>query len=668
MKFYFHSFLFLLVSTFIASCDSSNNPQDQFDVILPDISTAPLKKVESDSEMEAYLKNGLKLTNNMANNGIEFLDGAPSAEITTASNDSSYANFSSTNIQEAGVDEADKIEYDGEFLYVLTHSDYYWYDDLITFGAELALDTSIDASPVSLTSSVLPPTTLSSADSPSGVRVMQRGENASMNEIAWLEIDNQNGFDGLYLAGDVLAALSLTYGSVQTLEMNKDTWYWGRPQTRLDLMDVSTPASINTTHTIVLDGHLVSSRRVENTLVLITQYTPDLPGFMPYSVTEAELINNQDILNDITLHDLLPKKSVNGEVSPLLLATDCYVPQNLPENAGYANLTIVSVINLLAPDEVNSSCFNAVSHGIYASTQSLYVTASDDNDETIIHKFSIETPHPLYLASGSVPGNLGWANPAYRMSESGDHLRVISTQRNELWQPEHFLTILQDNKQGALQQVSQLPNESQPEKIGKPLEDIQSVRFFQNRAYIVTFRQIDPLYVVDVSDAAAPEILGELEIPGFSSYLHPVNDHYLLGFGQQSWADSKMSLFDVSNPQSPIEIKNFIWKNTATPLRWDPHAFAIIESQPNHFRFTFPVESWVDATSSSGLYLFDLSFEDGSVELNEPLLLPISTDNVWGYAYGYNQRSVIHQDEVHYVYDHRVWSASWDLSIINPAQ
>jgi len=666
MKFYIHSLLFLLVSTFIASCDSSDNPQDKFDVVLPDISSAPLKKVESELEMENYLINGLKLTNNMAISDLEFFDGTPLTNGTTTFADAESINtsFTSTNTQEAGVDEADKIEYDGEFLYVLTHSDYYWYDDLITFSTEFAVDTAIETNSVSFAPPIEPPSDVSLP----GVRVMQRGENASMNEIAWLKIDNQNGFDGLYLAGDVLAALSLTYGTVDTLEMNNDTWYWGQPQTRLDLMDVSTPANINTTHTIVLDGHLVSSRRVENNLVLITQYTPNLPGFLPYPITSDELNNNKDILDNTTLDDLLPQKSVNSDISPMLQAADCYVPQNLPENAGYANLTIVSIINLLAPDEFTSSCFNATSHGIYASPQSLYITAFADYNETIIHKFSIETSRPLYLASGSVPGGLGWRNPAYRMSESGDHLRVVSTQRNELWEPEHFLTILQDNNQGNLQQVSQLPNESQPEKIGKPREGIQSVRFFQNRAYIVTFLQTDPLYVIDVSDATAPDILGELEIPGFSSYLHPVNENYLLGFGQQNWADSKMSLFDVSNPKEPIEVKNFIWQNTSTPLRWDPHAFSMIEAQPNHYRFAFPVENWVDAASSSGLYLFDLNIEDGLAELIEPSLLPVSSDNVRGYAYGYNQRSVIHQDEVHYVYDHRVWSASWDLSVINPAQ
>jgi len=654
----------LLVAFFlISACEYFDNSEENLAVVLPDISAAPLKQVESESDFEMYLKNGLRLTNVIGEAERADAEINVAADEVALTSDSSAENFSTTNTQEAGVDEADKIEYDGEFLYVLTHSDYYWYID---FGG-VVLEPLIDTVGVS-SSDLLPPNRPPEEISPPGVRVMQRGENASMNEIAWLEIDNRNGFDGLYLAEDVLAALSVTYGSVETISIDNDVWYWGKPRTRLDLLDVSTPAEINIRHTIELDGHLVSSRRIDNQLILITKYTPDLPGFSPYPITTDQTSSNQALLDNAGLNDLLPKKIIDGEISPMLVAADCYVYQDLPENAGYASLTVVSIINMEAPDEFTSSCFNGVSHGVYASTQSLYINASDDYNETVIHKFAIDGPRPLYLASGSVPGNLGWRNPAYRLSESGDDLRVISTQRNDAGELEHYLTILQDNKQGQLQQISQLPNELHTEKIGKPGEDIQSVRYFQDRAYIVTFLRTDPLYVIDVSDATAPSILGELEIPGFSSYLHPVNENLLLGFGQQNWADSKMSLFDVSNPNQPIEIKNFIWQNTSTPLRWDPHALAIVETEQNHFRFTFPIESWVDYTSDSGLYLFDLVIDNDVVNLAEPALLPVTTDNTRGYAYGYNQRSVIHADEVHYVHDHRVWSANWDLSVINSQQ
>jgi len=674
MTFSHHPILLTIISAvLLSSCGNQEGAGPDTDVI----STTQLKLIESESELEAYLKNGLKLVNNLSGNRIEahVLTAEDTTTNIAASADSalsdnsrslSSAPFSTTNTQEAQVDEADRIEYDGEFLYVLTHSDNYWYIDsgFNVVNPVLGAPVSAEVDSAMSVSPLLPPTDVS----PPGVRVMQRGDNSSMNEIAWLHIDNINGFDGLYLTGDVLAALSMTYGPVNRLEMDRVLWYWGRPQTRLDLMDVSVPAEIHNTHTIVLDGHLVSSRRVDNYLTLITQYTPDLPGFIPYPLTEDQQLENQDLIDSTSLDNLLPTISVNGNVSPMLLAEKCYIQKDSHENSGYANLTVVSIINLDAPDEINSRCFNAPSHGIYVSPQSLYITSAQDNSKTDVYKFSIDNGRPLFKGSGTVPGNLGWRHPAYRMSESGDNLRVVSTLRNDARDLEHYLTVLQDDQQGKLLQLSQIPNNDQPEKIGKPGEDIQSVRYFQDRAYVVTFLQIDPLYVIDLSNPNAPIILGDLEIPGFSAYLHPVNENLLLGFGQESWGDSKMSLFDVSNPQEPLEIQNFIWPKTSTPLRWDPHALSFLEMEKDHYRFAFPVERWGDYNSVSALYMFDLMVKDNQIELPMPSVLPVTIDNRPGYAYGYNQRSVIHGNEVHYVHDHRVWSATWDLSVIHPQQ
>ena len=655
----------LLISISLAGCeliDSQANIANDNSVIQPDISSAQLKQVESSAELELYLKNGLRLSNVTSN---EYID----AEIATnevltaeagssATSGSSNDNFSSTNTQEIGVDEADRIEYDGEFLYIITNSNNY--PVIYTMNEPVAIDGAADTALVPAT---LPPEKIS----PPGIRVMQRGTNASMHEIARLNIDNQNGFKGIYLNNNVLAAISMSYDPVQTLSFQNDIWYWGKPETRLDLMDVSAPAAINISHTIIMDGQLISSRRIDNKLILITRYTPQLTGFIPYPVSDEQKTENRQLIDSVTIDTLLPRIAINGDSKPLLSATDCYIPDDASDNTGYANLTIISIIDMTSPDQFNSSCFNSISHGIYASNQALYISSSTDN-RTIIHKFSLDTDKPLYLGSGSVPGNLGWRNPSYRMSESGDILRVVSSLREASGELEHYLTILQDNKQGQLEQLSQLPNELHADKIGKPGESIQSVRYFQDRAYIVTFLQTDPLYVIDLSNAESPSILGELEIPGFSSYLHPVNENLLLGFGQQGWANTKMSLFDVSNPTEPREIKSFIWENTSTPLGWDPRALAFIEAATDHYRFSFPVESWIDLSSASELYMFDLLLDNEQISLSEPFRLPVTTDNIRGYAYGYNQRSLIQGDEVHYVYDDRVWSASWDLSIQNPAQ
>jgi uncharacterized secreted protein with C-terminal beta-propeller domain len=125
-------------------------------------------------------------------------------------------------------------------------------------------------------------------------------------------------------------------------------------------------------------------------------------------------------------------------------------------------------------------------------------------------------------------------------------------------------------------------------------ERIFSVRFFADRAYVVTFRQVDPLYVVDLSDPADPTIEGELKIPGYSAYLHPIGDDHLLGVGQDADLDGRTiglqaSLFDVSDATDPERIDRFTMKDAHSELEWDHHAFI---HDPSSGLTVFPYERW----------------------------------------------------------------------------
>lgn len=658
----------ILCASFITSCEQIeefiNPPEEAITPTLPNISSTSLKQFVSNSEFEIFLKNGLRLDNSFDNGYIYALPAFTNnstIDISTTST-TETSTYSTTNTQEAGVDEADRIEYDGEFLYILTESNNYYISNSITTSASL-----------------LPPDTSTTTSAPliiapepvfSGVRVMQHGASASMSEIAWLEFSNRTYYTsarGLYHNQNVLVSLSSGYEPIpQTLDQ-ASIWYGNKPTTILELMDVTVPSEINLSHSIEIDGYLQSSRRIGNKLILVTEYSPTLTGYIPYPYTEEQVSVNEVIINSATFDDLIPKITINNQTLPLLTAANCYIPQDSLEGAGYAKLTIIITIDLTTPESFKSTCFNSVTHGTYVSGKSLYITASGSDDKTAIHKFSIDGEQAQYQASGSIPGNLGWNNPAYRMSESANTIRTVSTTHDSNWQPEHFLTILEDDSSGHLNQISQLPNNEQTQAIGKPNEDIRAVRYFQDRAFIVTFFQVDPLYVIDLSNATAPAIIGELEIPGFSTYLHPVNENLILGFGFENWADTKMSLFDISNPVTPVEIKNFVFPSSSTPLNWDTHALAFVETSANHYRFSFPITHWENYNYNSSLLMFDLVVDNELTTLNTPLQLAVVNDSKT-YHYGYTQRSVIQGNEVHYIYDHRVWSASWDLSIINPAQ
>ena len=126
----------------------------------------------------------------------------------------------------------------------------------------------------------------------------------------------------------------------------------------------------------------------------------------------------------------------------------------------------------------------------------------------------------------------GGGQSQLRLSENDEFLRVVTTDYSDS-NPVHRLSILSEQG-GELSNIATLPNESQPEAIGKPGEDVYAVRFTNDKAYIVTFERTDPLYVIDLTDNAQPEIIGSLEIPGYSSYLHPLSNNYLLGIGTGS--------------------------------------------------------------------------------------------------------------------------------------
>ncbi|WP_459804540.1 beta-propeller domain-containing protein [Herbidospora sp. RD11066] len=186
-------------------------------------------------------------------------------------------------------------------------------------------------------------------------------------------------------------------------------------------------------------------------------------------------------------------------------------------------------------------------------------------ERTEIHRFDITgTGVPRYVASGSVTGRL---LNQYSLSEYEGHLRVATT-TNSSQTSESGVYVLNADTLAAAGQVTGL---------GKG-ERIYSVRFIGPVGYMVTFRQVDPLYTLDLRDPQVPKVTGELKITGFSAYLHPAGDGRLIGVGQE--ADTKgrtqgtqVSLFDVRDPAAPAVLSRYHQEESATQAEWDPHAF-----------------------------------------------------------------------------------------------
>jgi hypothetical protein len=223
---------------------------------------------------------------------------------------------------------------------------------------------------------------------------------------------------------------------------------------------------------------------------------------------------------------------------------------------------------------------------VYASQDNLYIAtqkaiAEQPNADsppagqiTEIHKFDISDPdQTVYEGSGEVGGTL---LNQYSMSEQDGYLRVASTQAPLWWSPtentpsESFVTVLKQDG-GVLAQVGRVGD------LGKG-ERIYAVRFIGDVGYVVTFKQIDPLYTVGLSDPANPKLLGSVDLEGYSSYLHPVGDGLLLGVGsavdRNEPAGTQVSLFDVSDPSKPTRIANrLVGQGSSSSVDFDPHAF-----------------------------------------------------------------------------------------------
>lgn len=603
--------------------------------------------------------------------------------------------FSTTNLQEPGVDESDLVKYDGAVLYVLDRS-----------GPDQPLPTE----PGPTDTGIVAPGALSAR-----IRLFATDLAApTAEQVGEIQLDGEYFQEGgLYLAEVSGTTQLIAVGQSSPFvpwEVFAVDYYWQEGRTTVSAWDVADPASPGELWSIVLEGNLLTSRRIDNMLYLVTRFTPTVEGLVPYPVEEEQVEMNRILIEETPLASLLPDLVRDGgEPEELLEATDCLVPnpdyEDLAPPPPSGSLVTVTAIDLTAPDRVTSLCLNTFASGFYASTDSLYLTTNGIGNETMIHKIRLSGGEAAYRGSGVVPGYLGTRSPAFLMSEDGVDLRVVSS----LWRdrvfpmpvvdvifeeasdpPEedygpHRLTVLRESADGTrLEVVARLPNSRRPAPIGKPGEDIYAVRFVGDRAYAVTFEVIDPLYVIDLSDAEDPQITGELELPGFSTLLQPLSEELLLGVGAEVPASAggitqgvKVALFNVADVAAPIELGSEVIgrRGSYSPALDDHHAFSLLEVD-GRYRAAIPVERhdtlqeaedvpvedpwyWY-AWSDSGLYQFDIDPSSGSLSRAGALIIESRDDDRQFPRYDlYESRGVLHEDAVFFVRAPMVWAGRW---------
>ena len=513
--------------------------------------------------------------------------------------------FSGTNIQEGGVDEPDRLKTDGRTMY------------LVNRGALEVIDVSGDE-PRSLT-------TLSLGDA-WDAQLMLHGDQLLVTASSSSIIP----FAGEARSDDIAMPYPMPY-----------PWGGGTTLTAIDVGDPSDPV---VRERLTLDGWAVSSRMVEGVVrvVVRTEAGINLPWQYPQAgglrAERAALEANREVIKASQVEDWLPyyvhQTADGGSDEGTLLACN-----RLARPETFSGLGVLSVLTVdldggsLVPGREATGIL-AAGDTVYASTDRLYVATTRwvDWEElsarrwdrrmqevtTELHAFDIVDPRSAdYLGSGEVPGTLlsQWA-----MSEHDDHLRVASTV-GDPWGggrslSESIVTVLALGE-GELAVVGQVAG------LGVT-ETIFAVRFMGEVGYVVTFRQTDPLYTLDLRDPTDPQVVGELKIMGYSAYLHPMGDDLLLGVGQDAdhlgrTKGLQLSLFDVADPAAPAVLDQVDLMDSYSDVEHDHHAFL---HWPATGLTVVPFQRWFDWTDeeptdlapASGVLTFTAARAEGITE------------------------------------------------------
>ncbi len=292
------------------------------------------------------------------------------------------------------------------------------------------------------------------------------------------------------------------------------------------------------------DGTYISSRMVDGILYLVTEYT--VRG------SSAEEVKENAI------------PSVDGKDMP---CDCCYIVDE--DSTSYIVLSAFDTKN--KDSEVSSISVLGSGFDVYSTADTLYVYSyayreKDAMEYTEVYSFSIDGTDLKHKATGSIPGS---TVNQYSFDEYKGYLRVATTRYDYRNNIDISSVYILDSKLEKVGEVFDLADD----------EQVKAVRFMGDTGYVVTFRNTDPLFILDLSDPANPTVTGELKIPGYSAYIHPIGDNYLVGIGYNGTDEAvdsdsvKVSVFDVSDKTKPVETDTFVIKKATSLVNSNPKAF-----------------------------------------------------------------------------------------------
>jgi inhibitor of cysteine peptidase len=554
-----------------------------------------------------------------SNNGILTLDGFASADdaggaiaVPTAgavtgsaaeapaaaeesSKSAAEADHSTTNVQVEGVDEADWAKTDGRFIYQLS-------------GTRVLIASIADSSAPKLAATLeysydkgFYPQQLYVSDGRLVVVGQQSEQIATPVPMPMpVDIGSPEGGPAEEPASSPDTPVSSNDAAKIAVQIAAGErvgilpYYPVRTTTKAMVYEIGDAGTPDLVREIEAEGSYLSSRMIGSALYLVTNKYNDI---YPMLEKRANGGSGSQPADPAAFEPVYRDTAVSDEQKTIPLDELRYFPGS-PESS----TMLIGAVDLDSQNEMQVSAYLGSGQTIYASTKNLYVAISrympsgdTYKQETQLHKFRLDHGSVMYLGEGTVPGTI---LNQFAMDEHEGYFRIATT-KGDMWASGDNLSknniyVLDEQ----LKQVGALEDLA-------PGERIYSTRFMGGRAYMVTFRNVDPLFAIDLRNPAKPALLGQLKIPGYSDYLHPYDENHLIGFGKETvevpskgmgpdatmafYQGMKIALFDVTDVTQPKEkFKEIIGdRGTHSELLYDHKALLFDKSKG---LMAFPVE------------------------------------------------------------------------------
>ncbi|MCW8802008.1 MAG: beta-propeller domain-containing protein [Candidatus Bathyarchaeota archaeon] len=543
-----------------------------------------LKTFSSFEELENFITTNMETVNqnqnayaldSLKNSRTETLgaqDAATEApaEPLVANTEGELTDYSGTNIQVQGVDEADTVKTDGEYIYIVAGGNL---TILKAYPAEearviskISVEGFITGIFINEDKLVIFETQYSVYPFYATDVILESSDNQAENEGVTVDDAPDNGTSPSNQTTPSKEPELPTDEDIKPVEPVIPIFRYEPPTTNIKVYDVSNRQNPVLSRTVTLNGTLSGSRMIGDYVYIVNN----------------ELATQPDFSNEEGFDIVLP-----------VIAGDDVIRVE-PEDVHYIDVAdeIYYVTTIIAINTQNDAAqptyeafLTSSTTNMYVSLDNMYLLAPDTTgwllmqsdeqpkQETLIYRVKLDQQNIAVEAEGSVPG---FVLNQFSMDEHNGYFRIATTEWTNSWTDEKFTS---ESTNNLFVMDMDLNIAGKLENIA-PDESIYSVRFMGDKVYMVTFKQIDPFFVIDTSNPTQPKILGYLKIPGYSSYLHPYDETHIIGVGMED-NNLKLSLFDVTDFTAPKEIAKYTvdgsWSSSTA--MWDHKAFLFDKSK-----------------------------------------------------------------------------------------